>query len=256
MEKVYDTVVFGLTYLGCGFCSAKPENTLILEEKGLPGYEFSDSFNQRPPYNGEILTREGKEFYSVLQAMSAVNDEGQVYLGACVHGLAKIMQEKNIDCRFFTKVTEIKKEEDLYQITIFNTEGFSTVCAKRIVDTTSGGVWGHMTEALGMSKTLNIVVENSGSETFFRNPLSGDETYFYPVENDRGYKGIREEINRFWRENGLLDKGVKIIAIANSFACQNKIASLKGDGYDYFPSTAAKNPIHAFDIGAKEGSQL
>ena len=251
-QKYYDTAVFGTTFLGLG-AALQMENVVVIEKGGLFGAEFVNSYKVCAPKVVEPKTELGKEFLEDLKRRGLVSEAGEIYPAPSVYVLSSYLKEKSIDILLMTEVTDIKKVEDYYEIMVYHSNGFETIYAKRILDTTILGIGHDASGKHEKQKQLNAIVYNpdeSELEGLSVNSQNGLYTYTLPVDLETGrYEAVEMLCDM---EKAFAEKNVQISGIASDFSyimepCREMIE----EQFVWNPSTAYANLVEAFDKGVQ-----
>ena len=251
-QKYYDTAVFGTTFLGLG-AALQIENVVVIEKGGLFGAEFVNSYKVCIPKVVEPKTELGKEFLEDLKRRGLVSEAGEIYPAPAVYVLSSYLKEKAIDILLMTEVTGIKKVDGYYEIMVYHSNGFETIYAKRILDTTTLGISHVAAGKYEKQKQLNAIVYNpDGSELdgLSFNSQNGLYTYTLPVNPDVDrYEAVEMLCGM---EKAFAKKNLQISSIASDFSYTMK--PCREDVEEQFvwnPSTAYANLAEAFDIGVQ-----
>lgn len=251
-QKYYDTAVFGTTFLGLG-AALGMENAVVIEKGGLFGAEFVNSYKVCAPKVVEPKTELGKEFLEDLKRRGLVSETGEIYPAPSVYVLSSYLKEKSIDILLMTEVTDIKKVEDYYEIMVYHSNGFETIYAKRILDTTILGIGHDASGKHEKQKQLNAIVYNpDGSELegLSFNSQNGLYTYTLPVNPDVDrYEAVELLCGM---EKVFAEKNLQISSIASDFSyfikpCREMIE----EQFVWNPSVGYANLIEAFDMGVQ-----
>ena len=247
--KKYELVIFGFTFLSMGLCSAYKGNALIIEPKSKPGYEFIDAFHPGDVREYLPKTDEGKKFYAYLKENNLTDDTYILRWTPFVSGWI----ETKADYLFLTDIINVKKWDDGYIITIFNSMGKSEIFAKNIIDTRA-------TEYC--FKTINFLTKgkNANPESHGISLISVFGEYsIYQVElsSDDDYPQARKKVIEAFGYLKSISSDISLVAIADEMY---KKASFKSkeisSGYIKSPSSYYDNPVMAFDEGAGMGSEI
>ena len=251
-QKYYDTAVFGTTFLGLGAALCM-ENVVVIEKGGLFGAEFVNSYKVCAPKAVEPKTELGKEFLEDLKRRGLVSEEGEMYPAPAVYVLSSYLKEKPFDILLMTEVTGIKKVEGYYEIMVYHSNGFETVYAKHILDTTTLGIGHEQGRKHAKVKQLNTIVYNPDGnmlEGLSYNSQNGLYTYTLPVDLEIGRYDAVEMLCGM--EKVFAEKNLQISSIASDFSytmepCREAIE----EQFVWNPSTAYSNLIEAFDMGVQ-----
>ena len=251
-QKYYDTAVFGTTFLGLG-AALSMENVVVIEKGGLFGAEFVNSYKVCAPKVVEPKTELGKEFLEDLKRRGLVSEAGEIYPAPAVYVLSSYLKQKSIDILLMTEVTDIKKVDNYYKIMVYHSNGFETIYAKRILDTTTLGIGHDTAGGYEKQKLLNAIMYNpDGSELegLSFNVQNGLYTYTLPVDLDTSRYNAVEMLCGM--EQVFAEKHLQISSIASDFSytmesCRETI----GEQFVWIPSTAYANLAEAFDMGVQ-----
>ena len=251
-QKYYDTAVFGTTFLGLG-AALGMENVVVIEKGGLFGAEFVNSYKVCAPKVVEPKTELGKEFLEDLKRRGLVSEAGEIYPAPAVYVLSSYLKEKVIDILLMTEVTGIKKVEGYYEIMVYHSNGFETIYAKRVLDTTTLGICHDASGKHEKKKQLNAIVYNpdeSELEGLSFNNQNGLYTYTLPVDLETTRYDAVEMLCGL--ENVFAEKNLQISSIASDFSytmepCKEDVT----EQFVWYPSTAYANLAEAFEMGVQ-----
>ena len=235
--KKYDLVVFGLTFLAAGVASVYKGKTLIVESKTKPGYEFIDSFHSGKNYEIAMLTGAGKEFKSFLGDFGALPEK---YIFSMTPYISKWIADKNINVLLMTNILGVKKDNDGYIITLFNSCGITEIFAKQIIDT--------RTDSYSL-KTLNYLAKSEETDR------DGKEYLVCEVEvsAEIDYAAARKKVYSAFEG----ECSHKLVAVADEFYKKSdREESVSPEGYIKRYSSFYDNPLIAFDKGTQFGGVL
>lgn len=252
LQKYYDTAVFGTTFLGLG-AALSMENVVVIEKGGLFGAEFVNSYKVCAPKAVVPKTEHGREFLADLKRRGLVSEEGEIYPAPAVYVLSSYLKEKPFDILLMTEVTGIKKVDNYYEIMVYHSNGFETIYAKRILDTTTLGIGHNASGKYEKQKQLNAIVYNPDGNVLdglFFNSQNGLYTYTLPVDLDTCRYDAVEMVCGM--EKVFAEKNLQISGIASDFSytmepCREAIE----EQFVWIPSTAYANLVEAFDKGVQ-----
>jgi len=243
---MYDNIILGATFYGIGFAIQSPRNILVIERTGLIGSDFVDCLGERPNTDVTVKSTVGKRFKDILVEKRAVADNGDIYLGITPYILAGLLKDNNINIMFKTVVTDIRKIQNGYEVSIYNCDGFSKIKTKRIIDTTPCGAI-HDTPA-DCRKSLNAIVLGE-NEAFITNGINGLKTFKMPLRSGDTYVSARQKLIDLWKTNKFKNCQIAFIAASHEYLpeCFNKHID---DNRFWSPSSSYDNLLQAFDFGA------
>ena len=152
-----------------------------------------------------------------------------------------------------TEVTDIKKVDNYYKIMVYHSNGFETIYAKHILDTTTLGIGHAAAGKYEKQKQLNAIVYNpDGSELkgLSFNSQNGLYTYTLPVDLETSrYEAVEMLCGM---EKAFAEKNLQISGIASDFSyimepCREMIE----EQFVWIPSVGYANLIEAFDMGVQ-----
>jgi len=251
-QKYYDTAVFGTTFLGLG-AALQMENVVVIEKGGLFGAEFVNSYKVCAPKVVEPKTELGKKFLEDLKRRGLISETGEIYPAPSVYVLSSYLKEKSIDILLMTEVTDIKKVDNYYKIMVYHSNGFETIYAKHILDTTTLGIGHDAAGKYAKQKQLNAIVYNpdeSELEGLSFNSQNGLYTYTLPVDLETGRYDAMEMLCGL--EKVFAEKNLQVSSIASDFSyimepCREMIE----EQFVWNPSVGYANLIEAFDMGVQ-----
>lgn len=256
-QKYYDTAVFGATFLGLG-AALGMDNVVVIEKGGLFGAEFVNSYKVCEKKVIEAKTSLGKDFLENLEKRGLVSTDGEIYPAPAVYVLSAYLKEKPFDILLMTEVTDIKKADDYYVIMVFHSNGFETIYAKHILDTTNLGIGHDKAKKHTIEKKLNTIMYNpSGAKLdgLSYNSQNALYTFTLPVEPHSSRYDAVELLCSM--EKVFAEKQLQISSIASDFSyTMEPCTEVIEEQFIWIPSTAYANLVEAFEIGvqfAEEG---
>lgn len=251
-QRYYDTAVFGTTFFGLG-AALQRENVVVIENGGLFGAEFVNSYKVCVPKVVEPKTELGKAFLEDLKGRGLVSEAGEIYPAPAVYVLSAYMKAHSMDILLMTKVTEIKKADGYYEIMVYHVGGFETIYAKRILDTTTLGIGHAAADKHAKKKQLNAIVYNpdgAALEGLSFNRQNGLYTYTLPVDLDTCRYDAVEILCGM--EKVFAEKNLQISGIASDFSytmepCREYVE----EQFIWIPSIAYANLAEAFEMGVR-----
>lgn len=256
MNNKYKTLLLGATFYGISKLMKSPNDCILIERTSLIGSEFVDSFHRLDAKKTDVNSAFGRRFKEDLQSQGIMNCEGTIYPAPALYLFCGLLQEVPYNILFNTEITKIEKTETGYSIIIFNCDGFSTIYAKEIIDTTSAGVLHDRIKSIKASKSLNVVIDrqmpvNSDySHYLMFNHLMRTIVFQFPVAIEDDYSTAMNKLQLFWRNSmqGLYEG--KIILTANTFAYHMPYTKIEiAPHYHWIPSCGFHNLLHAIDEG-------
>lgn len=237
---MYETIVLGATYLAAGIASRQKKKCLIIEQTLQAGYEFFGALNFGADYDATPKTQEGASLYQQFFSAGVTPYMRNTYIYPIL---------KESDVLFGTQIVDIEKKDEGYLCRIFGVDGYSSVWAKKIVDT-------RCFEEISSAKTYNLLVESDTAPQIggvMVESTGVDRHYVLrcpvPLSCDYGQaRAVAEDVIRQFAE------GQKLILLADEFDYQVKQALPEViNGISVLPSKAYKNPVCAFEAGQEEG---
>ncbi len=255
-QRYYDTAILGATFLGLG-AALNLENVVVIERGGLLGSEYVASYKVCEPKNINPKTKSGREFLCDLKERGLISETGEIYPAPTVYVLSSFLKEKNIDILLMTETINIERKEGLFYITVYHTKGYEVIIAKRILDTTTLGIWYNNLEETEISKSLNAIIYNPEKKSIdglSYNSMNQFYTYSLPVNLDTcRYDAIEMLCDKEeFRLNGM-----HISSIASEFAYKlEPRCVIHEENYIWNPSTAYANLVEAFERGAQMAEEV
>ncbi len=259
-KRYYDTVIFGATFLGLAAACASGGKVAVIEKGGLLGAEFTNSYKVCRPGIAKMKTGRGEDFLDGLKKRGLVSSDGEIYPAPAVYVLSARLQdnmqkkeEGEFDILLMTEVISVKKADDAYEIRLFHSDGFETIKAKQILDTTNTGTGHGEGQAYPMKKQLNAIVYNPGKasmEGLSYNTQNQFYTYSLPVERSEERWEAVERLCAEPVKTLFAEKGIQLSSIASDFSyTMEKVKKPVGERFEWIPSTAYDNLAEAFDAG-------
>lgn len=255
--KYYDYAVLGATFLGLG-AALSMENAVVIEKGGLFGAEFVNSYKVCEPKVMKPETTLGKEFLENLEKRGLVSEYGEIYPAPAVYVISSYLKEKSLDILLMTEIIDIKKEDGYYEIMVYHYNGFETIYAKEILDTTNLGIGHDKAKSHAFQKQLNTIMYNPDGvkiEGMSYNCQNKLYTYTVPVEPDTSRYDAVERLCSM--EKVFTEKNLKISSIASDFSytaepCREEV----GTRFTWIPSTAYANLVEAFEMGVQFAEEV
>ena len=272
--KHYDIAIFGATMLAAGIIQS------LSEEKRKDCIVIESSFNYASDYvpsmktarientGKEPLCDRATELLSSLRERGIVDGEGNLH----VFPLSAVCASLLSDCPVIlgTSVTSVEKDSNTVGrvIKYINSEGFGSVCAKKVIDTTNLGVLRsneglRLTEKSGAKKYLcaslakcsenakDICGFSADGVSAVKGAIEDEYILKLKVKENSGYAAARELLAAKWAslsENEFY--GWKIGAVAAMF--EYDYASpvrISKNLCEFIPSTSYANPVDSFEGG-------
>lgn len=239
-----DILVIGATFCGCAIALNSNKNVIVAESGFVLGSEFAQSMNQKSPKNTKFRTDLGKKFECELKKRGLLSESGEIYAQPAVFVLAALLKEKGADVRLNTAVTDIQKIDNGYLVTLFEPEGFYSLTAKTVIDTTSTGVFG----AFPREKYLCTTVQGKGD---IQNEITGAGCSVIALKKEDTWISAREKVLKRAKTDG-----EKIIMTANAFAYRDEAGMQSAPYGTFLPSDGFYNLTDAFEGGAAYAEKL
>ena len=185
-QRYYDTAILGATFLGLS-AALNLENVVVIERGGLFGSEYVANYKICEPKNINPQTKSGREFLNDLKERGLISETGEIYPAPTVYVLSSFLKDKNIDILLMTETINIERRDGLFYITVYHTQGYEVIIAKRILDTTTLGIWYNNLEDAEISKSLNAIIynpEKKNIDGLSFNSMNQFYTYSLPVNLD------------------------------------------------------------------------
>lgn len=256
-KRVYDIAIFGTTFLGLG-AALRLENAVVIEKGGLFGTEFVNSYKVCEAKIINPKTELGINFLQNLKRRGLISDKGQIYPAPAVYVLSSYLKEKMPDILLMTTVTSIKKVDGYYEIMVYHSNGFETIYAKQILDTTTLGIGHNAAKKHKMKKYLNTIVYNpEGNELEGLSFNCQNELYTYTLSvklNTSRYDAVEALCGM---EKVFAEHNLQISSIASDFAYSiEPCIEIVGEGFVWNPSTGYTNLVEAFDRGIQFAEEV
>ena len=269
----YPLFICGATAVALGIASQNTDKAFIVERTGLVAKEFIDCYNPGA-LEWKALSPLGVNLKKELKQRNILDEAGRVHIPAVASVLFKLIQDTGVNILLVTEIVEIKKTEELYEITLYNNSGFQKVTADKIIDTTSiEGTNKKKKEEYICSKSINAILHSKDEETFnFNHPdINSNEKVSY--QQGRFTKEVilkyrlsledhwitaRHKIHSYWQNRpSFLDKW-QIASIASTFevVLKEKVNCEIDDKWKWMPSSGYSNLLEAFEAGIVYGDEL
>lgn len=245
--KNYNTVIIGATFSAMGILDTHKSDTLVIENKAKPGYEYIDSFycdNNK----GFDETDKGS-FFTFLKDCD-VSDKP--YYFDLTPYVAKWLCDSGAKVLFFTQVMKMDKSEDGYVLTIFNSYGKSEIFAKNVIDTRTKE---YDSKSLGFITDSKIAVSVPElSEKYISEDFC---IYHYNLSSKDDYVTARRKIVSLIKNTQVNKNNAQLIAIADEFYLKGeKKKGMLDINYKEIYSSSFDNPFVAYNEGRKMGAEI
>lgn len=248
--ETYDVVILGATFLSLGVAKVQNGNTLIIDSKGKPGYEFIDAYHNGDNYAFTPQTPEGKAFRSFMEEQGLCQN---VFIPEWTAYVSDWICKNNLSVLLFTTVLSVENHGDSKKITIFNSNGKQVIYARKVIDTVTHDY---------TKKTLNLVSYGECPEAFTpaMEVTPHDELFSlvsFDIPLSYCMAQAKQVLYTAWENRPESCKNTTIAALSDTFYLKaaNGFRQTAENQYEA-PSTFYDNPFMAFDKGAAIGGAL
>lgn len=266
--RYYKNIIIGATALGIGkACNLNSNSTLLTDSGMICAHEFTASYK-----TGAICKLTGLSDYSekLLSKIKSCNllYNGKLSLPSVSGILAEMLLESQTDVMLNTEISDIKKSDNGFSVTVFSKDGFETVFTENILDTSSKGTLHNYGKKLPyiidyaatVTKTSNTDIDSS--EKYCDAVLEQcrfDSEYIFSVSAiEEDYIASRKKLHTLWQkytENRLRDFELDMTASEFKYSLPEDFT----EGYTadvtknfiFSPSCAFKNILSAFERGSR-----
>lgn len=244
--KEFNKVIFGATAFCAGLSEKLDSNDLIIEKNIFCCAEFSASLNAKPISFSNDYDKKTTDFLKELKTRNILDEKGRysaIPLGTC---MAQIFLNQKATVLFDCTVTSVKKCDDGFVIEYFCEQGFKTVFASKIIDTTDIGVFGELEATANKYFLANVDFEKNDSSV-----LKGR------FENEGYLKIEANGLNFLDAHKSVVKKAdelnAKILSFSPVFAFeyQKPVFFEKEKNYYLYPSASYPDFAVSFDSGLK-----
>ncbi|PCJ59470.1 MAG: hypothetical protein COA79_10495 [Planctomycetota bacterium] len=254
----YKTAIIGGTFLGLGYGLSHTEDSVLIESSGSLGWEFIDAMNARSSWSAmESLPKLSSDYFTQMKERNILTND-KVHLPAMAPLLFQFLKDSKLKYHFLTHIVSVNKVENNFEIKLYNQNGFSTIYAEQILDTTNLGY--RQTEKKSnqyISATLH-----SGSNTDHNFSLSGSDfkiikgnllsEAFLQIEIDvsAAWDVARKKIHDFWIDRPAALKEWELASVATRLDVLP--VNSKGwskDNFTWLPGVSFENPLLAMSKG-------
>ncbi len=268
--KKLSLLVIGATFYGISAAAtvmktiidSDNNKVLVIEKTMLLGSEFIDSMNIKQ-CDGEYNTEPAQEFMKDMISRGLLNEKGEVHVFPVAGMLAVFVKAGRIPVLLMTDIVSTEKGNGGYIVTLFNSDGFTQLFTKRIIDTTSEGVLPAFKYDISYNKSICAMLMSDGG----KNPdnyadgntqvLKGrfPDEYVLKVGLDieDSWPVAREKLHNYWCSKASTEfAGWKIASIAAAFAYDFQNCPFTkniAENIIWHPSAAYPDMLSAFEGG-------
>ncbi len=245
--KKCNTVIIGATFAAMGILDTHRSDTLVIENKAKPGYEYIDSF-----YCGDKWSFDETDKGSFLTFLKGYGILDKPYCFDWTPYIAKWICDMGAEVLFFTNVIRVNESDDGYVLTIFNSCGKSDIFAKNVIDTRTKE---YDSKSLGFITDSKIKAPASEiSEKYVGEDFC---IYHYNLFSEDDYVTSREKIVSLIENTSVNKNHAHLIAIADEFYLkgERKRGVWDKNRKDIY-SSSFDNPFVAYMEGKKIGAEI
>lgn len=240
---MYDYVVAGSGYVSAGFVKSH-SNSVFIDRGELLDKYFCGAFNQGQNWDKEPKGKETKKFHAYLKSLNIIRDD-KADIASLETAFCSFLKDSLPDCLLLTEIVDIKKENDVFTVTVYNNNGFSAINAKHIIVNTPFKDEKFVPVRFRADENE---VKNIFPSSICENGFYLDEIYAYiPAQSD----SIAEEKMRITNDWCAGNVQGKIIYFAPEFKYEGKEKIRYKDGITYVDESAFENALSAYDFGGE-----
>ena len=237
----YDTVIVGSGFYSFGYAAAHG-NTLIVEETHLADRHFSGCLRGFSYADAPLSAPMAKALAAYMREHGIVCGD-RICVPALEAGLCAFFADCSFEVLLGTTCTEIEKDGEGYRLLLFNSEGISTVSAKRVIDTRVCG--GNVLNILVQGGIGNIVQEVSISNAFY----SGQKILSLHFGNETDINRAKAEAYPRLREL-LMPTGATVLQMAyRMYRAEPSVPFIDDKGVWRIDESFFGDPFTAFERG-------
>lgn len=265
--RYYKNIIIGATAFGIGkACSLNSNSTLLIESGMICAHEFTASYKTGTICNLTSLSAYSEKLVSKAKACNLLYN-GKLSLPSVSGILAEMLLESQADVMLNTEISDIKKSDNGFLVTVFSKDGFETVFSENILDTSSKGTLHSYGEKLpyiveyaaAVTKTANTDIDSSAkySDAVLEQCRFDSEYIFSVSAVKEDYIASRKKLHSIWQkytENLLCDFELDMTASEFKYSLPESFK----EGYSvnvtenfiFSPSCAFNNILSAFEKGS------
>ncbi len=261
-------LVLGATMAGTALALSRPADTLVVERSMLFGTDYLGSLNIKRCRPDLVRQPLALDFRDELFRRNLLNDAGEVHAQRIAGVLANRLRNSGAGVLLLTEVVAISPRDEGYEVVLYNADGYTTVHAGQIIDTTSDGYFLDPSQRPPIQKSLCAALAvPAGAVLTSCCPTGGQilqgrfaDEFVLKVALDAadGWVAARARLNACWQEcRSRLPDGCAIAAIATEWAVDFQIEP--ADHVDlavharwrWHPSASYQDLLSAFAGGAR-----
>ncbi len=261
--RCFKTLIIGATALGIGkACTLNSEDTLVVDSSIICAHEFTACYKAGKINPKAPLSNAGKELLGKMQECNLIEDEN-ISVPSVSGILAVMLLNSNSQVMFMTEVTNIEKTDKGFNVTLFSADGFTTVFAENIIDTTAKGTCHSLGEGLPytmeytaiVTKIRNTEINSSGEylgAVLKRCRFEGEYIFSITV-SEEDFISAREALHNLWQkcvEKYLPDFELDMTAHEFRYSLPKSYCASVDEGFLFCPSASYNDILSAFEGGA------
>jgi hypothetical protein len=265
-ERLYESpiLIYGATFAGLGLAYRLGKQAIVIERSSLVGHEFINSYNPGKGLENEPSSEIGKCLHKELAERNLLQQDGRVHLPGISPMLFHFIRKHELSVLLMTEITEVKKTDDGFEVTLYNTSGSQTMRVRDIIDTTSTCTSKPSMKFEMTGKRINAILDGPSLTEPIKDSMYGliqggfsSEIYLkLDIQPEDQWAAAREKLHRFWMNRPERLQPWKLAAVADTF----EIRLAEGpypleDGRVWLPSCAYSNLMEAFEAGISYAEQ-
>ena len=256
MIRKYKRIILGATVAGIGAAAKAPEDCIVLEESIGVGYEYINSYKIGGGWEYTTDTILKKE----LVHRKLLSHNHEIYLPPVAFVLYNLLQKSNINVLFLTKLADIRKSGNGYCLEIYNANGFSTIYADEILDTTYGRIslpdraiapkQIYLNGLLNRKNECQEKIIPWSDKVRFKEVDGRNELVFSIKIESYDWCDARKKIHNEWKSNFDKAEGWTLSYVATEFdVCFESTVAEQDNNIVWLPSCQHKNLLDAWQVG-------
>lgn len=250
--QVYDVAVFGATVLSASLANKLGKKIIVIEKSESVATDYVSCINTRLAQVDETSIPEIQEFKQEFIRRNLISEDNTIHIYPLTGICARYLQKSNV--LLATDIISIEFLDNVYEITLFNIDGFTKIKANNILDTTPCGIYSAGYRELSFAKYLNAVVIGNippKANNLFKDRFN-QFVFSLQIDNCSSYSGAVNLMCKTWEQAVRKEySDFKLVTIAPQFAYifEAPVTYEVQTNYIHKPSASYVNLGKAFEEG-------